>query len=62
MLPMNNITGAIKILNDQVYTNKEFIGIQLFTRALRKHCFVKLSPNIKEADRLNLPNILPPCF
>lgn len=63
MLPMNNITGAIKILNDQVYTNTELIGIQLFTRALGESiASPNFRPIFKEADRLNLPIFLHPVF
>lgn len=36
MIPMNNIDGAIAIMEDQVIKHKELLGIQLFTRALGK--------------------------
>lgn len=36
MIPMNNIDGAIDIIESQVANNKELFGIQLFTRALGK--------------------------
>ncbi len=36
MIPMNNIDGAIDIIENQVVKNKELFGIQLFTRALGK--------------------------
>lgn len=36
MLPMNNIKGALKIINEQVVNNKELYGVQLFTKALNK--------------------------
>lgn len=36
MIPMNNIDGAIDIMENQVLKNKELFGIQLFTRALGK--------------------------
>ena len=36
MIPMNNIDGAIDIIENQVLKNKELFGIQLFTRALGK--------------------------
>lgn len=36
MLPMNNIEGALKIINEQVVKNNELYGVQLFTKALNK--------------------------
>lgn len=36
MIPMNNIDGAIDIMENQVLKNKELFGIQIFTRALGK--------------------------
>lgn len=36
MIPMNNIFGAVSIIENQVLKNKELFGIQLFTRALNK--------------------------
>ena len=36
MIPMNNMDGAIDIMENQVVKNKELFGIQLFTRALGK--------------------------
>ena len=36
MVPMNNVEGAVKIINEQVAKNKEMFGIQLFSKALGK--------------------------
>lgn len=36
MIPMNNISKAIDIIENQVLKNQELLGIQLFTRALGK--------------------------
>lgn len=36
MVPMNNVDGAVKIINEQVGKNKEMFGIQLFSKALGK--------------------------
>ena len=36
MIPMNNIDGAIDIMENQVLKNKKLFGIQIFTRALGK--------------------------
>lgn len=36
MVPMNNVDGAVKIINEQVGKNKEMFGIQLFSKTLGK--------------------------
>lgn len=36
MVPMNHIEGAVKIINEQVASNRELFGIQLFSKALDK--------------------------
>jgi len=36
MLPMNNVPAALKIIDDQVATNNELVGVQLFTQAMGK--------------------------
>ncbi len=36
MVPMNNIDGAVKIMEEQVKNSDKLFGIQLFTRALGK--------------------------
>ena len=36
MVPMNNVDGVVKIINEQVGKNKEMFGIQLFSKALGK--------------------------
>lgn len=35
-LPMNNLDAALRIIREQVLTNEDCVGVQLFTRALGK--------------------------
>lgn len=62
MIPMNNIDGAIKIM-DKVRMSKELFGIQLFTRALGKSIaddeYLKI---FEYADKYNLLIFLHPVF
>lgn len=63
MIPMNNIEGAIDIIENQVVPNKELFGIQIFTRALGKSIaddeFLKV---FEYADKYNLIILLHPVF
>lgn len=63
MIPMNNIDGAIKIIENQVVKNKELFGIQIFTRALEKSIadddYVKV---FEIANKYNLIIWLHPVF
>lgn len=63
MIPMNNINGAIDIIDSQVLKNKELFGIQLFTRALDKSIADKEFERIFEvAHKHNLIIWLHPVF
>lgn len=61
MVPMNNIPEALQIIEQQV--SKNFVGIQLFTRALGKSI---ADPEFEEIfaamAKLNLPIFLHPVF
>ena len=50
MIPMNNIEGAVDIIENQVLKNKELYGVQIFTRALNKSItderYLKFATNI----------------
>lgn len=63
MIPMNNIDGAIDIMENQVLKNKELFGIQLFTRALGKSIadddYLKI---FEYANKHNLLILLHPIF
>lgn len=63
MIPMNNIKGAIYIMENQIMNNKELLGIQLFTRALGKSIaddeYLKI---FEVADKYNLIIWLHPIF
>ena len=63
MIPMNNIDGAIDIMEQQVKPNKELFGIQLFTRALGKSIADEEYEKIFEtASKLGLIIWLHPVF
>lgn len=63
MIPMNNIEGAIDIIENQVVKNQELFGIQLFTRALGKSIADDEFLRIYEvADKYNLIILLHPVF
>lgn len=63
MIPMNNIDGAIDIMENQVLKNKELFGIQLFTRALGKSIAADDYFKIFEyANKYDLPIWLHPVF
>lgn len=63
MIPMNNIDGAIDIIENQVLKNKELFGIQLFTRALNKSIADDAYLKIFEvASKHNLIVLLHPVF
>lgn len=63
MIPMNNIEGAIDIIENQVVPNKELFGIQIFTRALGKSIadeeFLKV---FEYANKYNLIVLMHPVF
>ena len=63
MIPMNNIDGAIDIMEQQVKPNKKLYGIQLFTRALGKSIADEEYEKIFEtASKLGLTIWLHPVF
>ncbi len=63
MIPMNNIEGAIDIIENQVIPNKELYGIQIFTRALGKSISDEEYLKVFEyADKYNLTIWMHPVF
>ena len=63
MIPMNNIDGAIDIMENQVLKNKELFGIQIFTRALGKSIVADEYLKIFEyASKYNLTIWMHPVF
>ncbi|WP_125587804.1 amidohydrolase family protein [Companilactobacillus jidongensis] len=63
MLPMNSVSEAIKIINEQVVRNDELIGVQLFTRALNKPITSdEYEPIFAKLNELNIPIWLHPVF
>lgn len=63
MIPMNNIEGAIDIIENQVIKKKELLGIQLFTRALGKSIADDEFQKIYEvAAKYDIPIWLHPVF
>ena len=63
MIPMNNIDGAIDIMENQVLKNKELFGIQIFTRALGKSIAANEYLKIFEyASKYNLTIWMHPVF
>lgn len=61
MVPMNNLSKAIEIIDQQVAKN--FVGVQLFTRALGKSIADKeFEPIFAEMSKLDLPIFLHPVF
>lgn len=61
MVPMNNLPKAIEIIDQQVAKN--FVGVQLFTRALGKSIADKVfEPVFAEMSKLDLPIFLHPVF
>jgi predicted TIM-barrel fold metal-dependent hydrolase len=63
MLPMNNIDGALQILSDQVQVFPEFVGVQLFTRALGKSIAdAEFEPIFSFCHQHNIPIWLHPVF
>ncbi|WP_334330089.1 amidohydrolase family protein [Companilactobacillus sp. HBUAS59699] len=63
MLPMNSVDEAIKIIEEQVSTKDELIGVQLFTRALNKPITSsEYEPIFAKLSELNLPIWLHPVF
>ena len=63
MIPMNNIDGAIDIMENQVLKNKELFGIQIFTRALGKSIAADEYLKIFEyASKYNLTIWMHPVF
>ena len=63
MIPMNNVSGAIDIMEQQVKPNKKLYGIQLFTRALGKSIADEEYEKIFEtASKLGLIIWLHPVF
>jgi len=63
MVPMNNVTQALKIIDEQVAKNDKFVGIQLFTRALDKSIANPAFEAIfKRMAELDLPIWLHPVF
>lgn len=63
MIPMNNIDGAIDIMEHQIAPNKYLFGIQLFTRHLGKSvandAYLKI---FETASKLDMPIWLHPVF
>jgi len=63
MVPMNNISQALKIIDEQVNQNDKFLGIQLFTRALDKSIAdPEFEAVFAKMSELNLPIWLHPVF
>ncbi|APX72225.1 amidohydrolase [Companilactobacillus allii] len=63
MLPMNSVSGAIKIIDEQITKNDELIGVQLFTRALNKPITSdEYEPIFAKLNELNIPIWLHPVF
>lgn len=63
MLPMNNLTGAQRILTEQVATTPELLGTQVFTRALGQSIATPAyRPVFAVAAQLGLPVWLHPVF
>ena len=63
MIPMNNIDGAIDIMENQVLKNKKLFGIQIFTRALGKSIVADEYLKIFEyASKYNLVIWMHPVF
>ncbi|AUI71677.1 amidohydrolase family protein [Companilactobacillus alimentarius] len=62
MVPMNNLKETVKIIQD-VSKNSEFVGIQLFTRALgRSIADDSFEVIFQEAEKLQVPIWLHPVF
>ncbi|WP_125713937.1 amidohydrolase family protein [Companilactobacillus kedongensis] len=63
MLPMNSISDALDIIDEQIAKNKEMIGVQLFTRALNKPIISEeYQPVFSKLNELNIPIWLHPVF
>lgn len=63
MLPMNSVSGAIKIIEEQIVPNNELIGVQLFTRALNKPITDdEYEPIFAKLNELHIPIWLHPVF
>lgn len=63
MLPMNNISQALKIIDDQVIKNELLVGVQLFTRALGNSiASPEFEPIFAKMSKLNIPIWLHPVF
>lgn len=63
MLPMNNPTEAIRIIEEQILTSNELFGVQLFTKALGKSITDEsFKPIFEKLSDLNIPIWLHPVF
>lgn len=63
MLPMNNVSEAVKLLEEQVTSNDKLWGFQLFTRAAgRSIASPEYEPIFEKAAQLNVPLWLHPVF
>ncbi|KAF0494715.1 amidohydrolase [Pediococcus acidilactici] len=63
MLPMNNIPAALSIIDHQVANNKALVGVQLFTRAMKKPITdPKYEPIFEKMAGLGKPIWLHPVF
>lgn len=63
MVPMNNLSGVQKIMEEQILNDKNLLGIQLFTRALDKSIADSDYDGIFAlAESLDLPIWLHPVF
>lgn len=63
MLPMNNISEAVQLLEKQVTNNDKLAGFQIFTRALGQSiASPEYEPIFEKAAQLNVPLWLHPVF
>ncbi|MEE6746600.1 amidohydrolase family protein, partial [Pediococcus acidilactici] len=63
MLPMDNIPAALSIIDHQVANNKALVGVQLFTRAMKKPITdPKYEPIFEKMAGLGKPIWLHPVF
>ena len=63
MVPMNNINEAVAIVRDQVATDPDLVGIQIFTRALGKSIAdVEFRPLFAALAEAGVPAWLHPVF
>lgn len=63
MLPMNNVSEAVKLLEEQATSNDKLLGFQLFTRANGQSiASPEYEPIFEKAAQLNIPLWLHPVF